>query len=155
MKRRKPYGLENLTESFMDYFKIPTRKEIEGFLKKTEQSLAGLKLPTRKEFNDLTKRVEALEKAVKGRKRPPTKTARRAKKAKAAAKKTPASRVKPQVTDSDKVLKLLKQYRAGADVSKLKARTGFEDKKIRNIIFKLSKKGRIKRTGRGVYKAKG
>ena len=154
MKKQKPYGLENLTEFFMDHFKIPMRKEIEGFIKKTEQSLAGLKLPTRKEFNDLIKRVEALEKAVKGRKRPATKTARHAKKAQAAGKKRPASRVKPQVTDSDKVLKVLRQYRAGADVGTLKARTGFEDKKIRNIIFKLNKKGKVKRTSRGVYKAK-
>ena len=137
----------------MDHFRLPTRKDIEGFIKKTEQSLAGLKLPTRTEFNDLLKRVEALEKAVKGRKYTTKQTAGRATKAKAAAKKRPASRGKPQGTDSDKVLQIIREYRAGSDVNTLKARTGFGDKKLRNIVFRLNKDGKIKRTGRGIYKA--
>jgi predicted transcriptional regulator of viral defense system len=49
---------------------------------------------------------------------------------------------------------MIRKYRAGLDVGRLKARTGFEDKKLRNIVFRLSKQGRIERTGRGVYKAK-
>ena len=30
-------------------------------------------------------------------------------------------------------------------------KTGFEDKKIRNILFRASKQGKIKRAGRGMY----
>jgi predicted transcriptional regulator of viral defense system len=48
----------------------------------------------------------------------------------------------------------MREYRAGLDLETLKARTGFEDKKLRNIVFRLSKKGQIERTGPGVYKAK-
>jgi predicted transcriptional regulator of viral defense system len=48
----------------------------------------------------------------------------------------------------------MRKHRAGLDVGTLKARTGFEDKKLRNIVFRLSKKGQIEKTGRGVYRAK-
>ena len=43
------------------------------------------------------------------------------------------------------------RLRKGVDVPGLKAKSGFEDKKIRNIIFRLSKQGTIKRVGRGLY----
>jgi len=29
--------------------------------------------------------------------------------------------------------------------------TGFDDKKVRNIVFRASKEGRIKKSGRGIY----
>jgi hypothetical protein len=37
------------------------------------------------------------------------------------------------------------------DVPKLKAKTGFDDKKVRNIVFRASKEGKIKKVGRGTY----
>jgi hypothetical protein len=37
------------------------------------------------------------------------------------------------------------------DVPTLKTKTGFEDKKVRNIIFRASKEGKIKKVGRGIY----
>jgi len=138
----------------MEHFKIPTRKEIEGFIKKTEQSLSRLKMPSRKEFDDLLKRVEALEKAVKGQKKTARSAAGRAKKTRPATRKKAPSRVKPQATDSDKVLQIIRRYPSGVDVAKLKARTGLEDKKVRDIIFRLNKTGKIKRAGRGIYTAK-
>jgi hypothetical protein len=33
----------------------------------------------------------------------------------------------------------------------IKSRTGYEEKKLRNIIFRLNKIGKIKRKERGVY----
>ena len=35
----------------------------------------------------------------------------------------------------------------------LKKKTGFDDKKLRNIVFRLHKLGKIKRVGRGKYTA--
>ncbi len=155
MKKQKPGSLEALVEFAIEHFKIPTREEIDSLVKKTEQSLLRLKMPTRTEFNRLMQRVEALEKAVKGRNHTTRKTTKRGKTSqKAVAKKRPASGTKSQTTDSEKVLSMIRKYRAGLDVGRLKARTGFEDKKLRNIVFRLSKQGRIERTGRGVYKAK-
>jgi predicted transcriptional regulator of viral defense system len=31
------------------------------------------------------------------------------------------------------------------------ARTGFEEKKVRNIVYRLFQQGKIKRVGRGLY----
>jgi len=51
------------------------------------------------------------------------------------------------------VLDMIKKSKTGIDVGTLIKKTGFEDKKIRNIIFKAWKEGKIERVGRGVYKS--
>jgi predicted transcriptional regulator of viral defense system len=37
------------------------------------------------------------------------------------------------------------------DVRTLKQKTGFDEKQIRNIIYKAHKQGVIERVGRGIY----
>ncbi len=152
-KKQKSFTIEPLIEFVTDRIKVPTKKDIDKLIKKTEKSLLSLKMPTRSEFDRLTKRVQALEKALKPRKRA-TKVAARAKAGKkAATKKKRVSKAKPQMTSPEKVLRVMRKYRTGVDVATLKARTGLEDKKIRNVLFRLGKQGKIKRAGRGVYKA--
>jgi hypothetical protein len=51
------------------------------------------------------------------------------------------------------VLDMIKKSKTGIDAGTLIKKTGFEDKKIRNIIFKAWKEGKIERVGRGVYKS--
>ena len=48
-------------------------------------------------------------------------------------------------TATDVVLKIIKRSKEGVDVSSLIKKTGFEDKKIRNILFRMSKQGDIKK----------
>ena len=152
-KKQKSFTIEPLIEFVTDRIKVPTKKDIDKLIKKTEKSLLSLKMPTRSEFDRLTKRVQALEKALKPRKKA-TKVAARAKAGKkAATKKKRVSKAKPQMTSPEKVLRVMRKYRTGVDVATLKARTGLEDKKIRNVLFRLGKQGKIKRAGRGVYKA--
>lgn len=152
-KKQKSFTIEPLIEFVTDRIKVPTKKEIEKLIKKIEKSLLSLKMPTRSEFDRLTKRVQALEKALKPQKRA-TKVAARAKTGKkAVTKKKLVSKAKPQMTSPEKVLRVMRKYRTGVDVATLKARTGLEDKKIRNVLFRLGKQGKIKRAGRGVYKA--
>lgn len=152
-KKQKSFTIEPLIEFVTDRIKVPTKKEIDKLIKKTEKSLLSLKMPTRSEFDRLTKRVQALEKALKPRKKA-TKVAARAKAGKkAATKKKRVSKAKPQMTSPEKVLRVMRKYRTGVAVATLKARTGLEDKKIRNVLFRLGKQGKIKRAGRGVYKA--
>lgn len=152
-KKQKSFTIEPLIEFVTDRIKVPTKKDIDKLIKKTEKSLLSLKMPTRSEFDRLTKRVQALEKALKPRKKA-TKVAARAKTGKkAATKKKRVSKAKPQMTSPEKVLRVMRKYRTGVDVATLKARTGLEDKKIRNVLFRLGKQGKIKRAGRGVYKA--
>ncbi len=58
---------------------------------------------------------------------------------------------KEKFTPYDKVLYIMKQFPDGVSITDIKARTGLEDKKIRNIIYRLYKQERIKRKSRGVY----
>jgi len=66
-------------------------------------------------------------------------------------KKAPATKRATKVTATDKVLKIINRSKKGVDTSTLKKKTGFDDMKVRNIIFRTLKEGKIKRAGRGVY----
>jgi DNA-binding transcriptional regulator PaaX len=48
---------------------------------------------------------------------------------------------------------VIRRSRQGLGFSEIQAKTGFGDKKIRNIIFRLNKIGKIKRKRRGTYVA--
>ena len=70
---------------------------------------------------------------------------------KAPAKKAPAQKKVLPVTATDQILKIIKRSKKGVDVPTLKTKTGFDDKKVRNIVFRAAKEGRIKKSGRGIY----
>lgn len=55
------------------------------------------------------------------------------------------------ITASDIVLEVIRRYKDGVGFSGIQMQTGFGEKKLRNIIFRLSKLGRIKRKSRGIY----
>ena len=55
------------------------------------------------------------------------------------------------VTAVDRVFDVIRRSRAGLGFADIQAKTGFGDKKIRNIIFRLNKMGKIKRKQRGTY----
>ncbi len=46
---------------------------------------------------------------------------------------------------------MIERHKKGVDLKKLKDRTGFQDDKIRGIVFRACKTGKIKRASRGVY----
>jgi predicted Rossmann fold nucleotide-binding protein DprA/Smf involved in DNA uptake len=73
---------------------------------------------------------------------------------KAPAKKAPAKRgaAKPKATDQ--VLKIINRSKKGVDAATLMTKTGFDLKKVRNILQRTFKQGKIKRVGKGVYVAK-
>ena len=64
-----------------------------------------------------------------------------------------ARRRKVTVTAVDMVFDVIKRSRQGLGFADIQAKTGFGDKKIRNIIFRLNKIGKIKRKSRGIYVA--
>ena len=107
-------------------------------------------IPTKEDIEKLGKRMERLEEALKAN----LVAAGKAKKpvgVKATAKKKEARRGRAKMTATEKILSVIKRSADGADIAVLKTKTGFEDKKIRNIVFRLAKQGTIKRAGRGVY----
>jgi len=56
---------------------------------------------------------------------------------------------KPTATDT--VFRIIKGYRRGASVAAIKKKTGYDDKKIHNLVYKLKKQGKIKSVSPGVY----
>ncbi len=61
------------------------------------------------------------------------------------------TRGKSVMTASDNVLEVIKRFKQGVGFSEIQARTGFEEKKLRNIIYRLNKMGKIARKSRGLY----
>ena len=72
--------------------------------------------------------------------------------AKAPAKKSSAGKNTVRLSDTARIINIIKRSKKGVDVAFLKQKTGFDDTKIRNVIFNAFKKGIIKRTGRGIYR---
>lgn len=120
-------------------------KKVKKDLQEVSKSLKALG----KKAEQLIKGVDKLEKAKaapKGKAKAKTTTKPPAKK-KGAVKKTAG------VTATDQAVKMIKRSKKGVDVPTLKKKTGFDDKKIRNILNRASKQGKIKRAGRGIYVA--
>jgi len=57
-----------------------------------------------------------------------------------------------QESASSIVLSVIANHPKGTDFKTIKAATGFNDKKLRNIIYRLDKIKKIKRAKRGIYK---
>jgi|GEM_PF-2780369 len=56
-----------------------------------------------------------------------------------------------KLTDSQRVIRMIKRAPDGLDVNTIKRRTKFDDKKISNIVHRAYKSGKINRIGRGIY----
>ena len=65
-------------------------------------------------------------------------------------KKTVSKKV-VKLTETDKVLNIIKRSKKGVTVTTLKKKTGFNDKKISNMVHRAFKTGKIKRVDKGIY----
>jgi hypothetical protein len=54
-------------------------------------------------------------------------------------------------TASDRVLGVIQRHGDGIGFGDIQIQTGFGEKKLRNIIFRLHKTGKIRRKTRGIY----
>ena len=103
--------------------------------------------------------IEAVEKSetkvakpskAKAVKAQPVKKAPKAKPAKKAPK-APAKKKAVKVTATDEVLKIINRSKKGVNTVTLMKKTGFDQKKVRNILNRTFKQGKIKRADKGVY----
>ncbi|MBW2569215.1 MAG: hypothetical protein JRD93_13285 [Deltaproteobacteria bacterium] len=103
-------------------------------------------IPTKKDVNSLIARLERLEKLIK--------TTAGSGKSRRVLTKTAKGKTSVGTgaeTASDIVLKIIKNFKNGVDFPTILAKTGFGEKKVRNIIFRLDQSNRIKRKNRGIY----
>ncbi len=108
-------------------------KELKALVKKVEKTMKAV---------DKLQKTQAVVKT-----KTKAKTTRKATGKKAAEKKTTA------MTATDKVVNIIQRAKEGIDVPTLAKKTGFEDKKIRNIVFRAFKQGKITKASRGLYVA--
>jgi hypothetical protein len=108
----------------------------------------------KKDITAIGKKLENLLKAVEKSETKPTKASKaKAVKAKPAIKapKAPAKKKAVQVTATDQVLKIINRSKKGVDTATLMEKTGFDQKKVTNIIHRTFKQGKIKKADRGIY----
>jgi hypothetical protein len=74
-----------------------------------------------------------------------------AKKPKAKAVKKAVAKKPAKLTAIETVLAIVKRSRKGVDKATLIEKTGFADKKIRDITYRLRKQGKMKRDLKGLY----
>ena len=106
---------------------------------------------SKKDLQALKKDIKALEKrmekmiaeAEKNKKAKATK--------KAPAKKAHLKNKTAQPTATDQVLKIINRSKKGVSAATLMTKTGFNQKKISNIIQRIYKQGKITRVGKGIY----
>ena len=96
-------------------------------------------IPTQKDIDKIIGRLDKIEKMIQ------------AKNVRGSGVRLQPSQ--PRMTASNAVLDVIREYKEGAGFADIQQKTGFNDKKIRNIIFRLDKIGQIKRIRRGVYVA--
>jgi len=120
-KKGKTVSFDAMVKFFMRNYEIPTKKDVEKLMERLD-------------------RIEQFLRTSSGRQT-------RASSRRAAGAAGP----KAVLTASAQVLEIIKRYPDGAGFAEIQARSGFEDKKLRNIIFRLNKLNQIRSKSRGIY----
>jgi hypothetical protein len=123
-KKGKSISFDVMVKFFMRHYDIPTKKDLAGLMTK----------------------IDRLETLIKSKSAPS-----KSKRSDKAAPKRKESGFTSSLTASDMVMEVIKKSRQGADFAGIQAETGFGEKKLRNIIFRLNQIKKIKRKSRGVY----
>jgi len=124
--KRKTVTFDAMVKFFMQHYDIPTKKDVDK----------------------IHARLDRLEKLIRSNQ---TKS-RRIASDKTGAKST-AKRGKRTPTASDRVFSIIKRSQNGLNIADIKRKTDYDDKKLRNILFRLHSLKRIKRVSRGIYTA--
>ena len=99
-----------------------------------------------KDLKKLTQKTERMITRLKKSDR-----AQAAKKPKGKAIKKAIAKKPAKLSASDTVLAIIKRSRKGVDTVALRKKTGFQGRKIGDIIYRLKKQGKIKGLGKGLY----
>jgi hypothetical protein len=102
-------------------------------------------IPTKRDVDKILDKMNQLEEAIK----------HLSEKRNREFEKRASGRGRRGITASDQVLEIIRKSKDGAGFADIQGRCGFDQKKLRNIIFRLNKLGRISRQTRGRYIFKG
>lgn len=99
-------------------------------------------IPTKKDIDRLVLRMDRMEKLLhnlsnNGRRRSTSR----------------GGESKPPVTATTIVLEVIRLYPDGIGLVDIQEKTGYGDKKLRNVIYRLNRMGKIRRVSRGIYTA--
>jgi len=124
-KKRQYVSFDAMVKFFIKYYNIPTRKDMDKLMAKMDRLEMLIKSSAITGKGGATSGVTA--------------------------SKSRASTGRTVMTSTDRALEIIKRFRKGVGFADIQARTGFEDKKLRNIIYRLHKMGKIVRKSRGLY----
>jgi len=102
-----------------------------------------------KELMKLVKQTEKLAAELGKAEKPAAKSVKPKTKSKPATKKAPTKAAKK--TDTDKLLAIINRSKKGIDTATLMKKTGFDQKKVRNMLNRTYKQGKITRVEKGIY----
>jgi hypothetical protein len=100
-------------------------------------------IPTKNDLDKLQVRLDQIERLLRSGSTP---------RARATAKNKGAVK-NGAVTALDTVFDIIQKAPEGSSFKDIQNKTGYDDKKIRNVIFRLNKMEKIKRKSRGIYVA--
>lgn len=126
-KRTQAPSMDELVDYFLEYYDIPRRSDI--------VTLTDHLMRLENLLEDILSGGKESKPAQAGT--PVVKRARKKKKA---------------VSATTSVLKVLEKKGDSVTFKEILEKTGFDDKKVRNIVFRLNKLGRIVREDRGTYR---
>ena len=115
-------------------------KEVKKDLQALTRRLKALARDTER----LAKKLDKLHKAQAAKK---PKVKRRAR----PAKKKVAKKRAPKLSGSETVLRIIKRSPKGVDTTTLRKKTGFQGRKVRDILYRLKKQRKIRSPRKGVY----
>jgi replication protein A-like len=129
-------------------------KEFDVALKAVAEGLKTIAQGMEKIAEKLEESAPKAKPKRKAKAKPVRKATAKPKKAAAKPKKAPAKKAvkaKKSATAADTVLTIINRSKKGVDNATLEKKTGFDKKKIANLVYKLSKQGKIKSVSKGVY----
>ncbi len=166
-KSRRPVELVGISPEMTknEALKLEYRiKQLPADKKITELTKEGSEMTIKTELQCLNKDIKALGKTIdkliaavekgettKVAKKTTSKPVKAKTTKRVSAEKAPAKRRAAKLTATDKVLKIIMGGKRGVDVTTLRKKTGFDDKKITNILHRNYKLGKIKRVAKGIY----
>jgi len=124
-KKGKSVSFDAMVKFFFQYYNIPSRNDIDKLMAKMDRLEMLIKSSVMTGKGVATSGVKA--------------------------SKSMASTGRTVMTSTDRALEVIKRFRKGVGFADIQVRTGFEDKKLRNIIYRLHKMDKIVRKSRGLY----